>query len=170
MENKFLRIIVLLLSFRFFVDGFELCCILPTLETYVRKHFHLDNYYVGVVLGAYGIGGMLSGVVLGQFADKKGRGDPFIIAGTILSAAGNLIYSLGGSIWWLVLGRFLAGINTDAIVIGEIGKLNFLTQEQRTRSIGMTFLFRTIGTMVGPLVIVFLDGIDRGHYTLNFGT
>ena len=109
---------VSLLVFRFIIDGLESSVIIPTIKVYLNNDFNTTAEFVGPVMAAYGIGGLLSGFTLGRLSDLTQRPDFIIVFCSILSAFGNFLYALASNKNYLVLARFISGFNTNAICIG----------------------------------------------------
>ena len=158
-QNRY-QIAILLLSFRYFTDGLENSMILPTVTEYMNTRFNESISYVGLALSAYGVGGIVSGPLFGTLQDWSGRGDLIIIAGSLISALGNFVYIAAAKKQYLILGRFLCGINCDAVLLGEIGKMNFLTRTDRAKYVSNLFIGKAFGRFVAPLIVMACDGFE----------
>lgn len=76
--------------------------------TLTRRGF--ENWQIGLALGGYGIGGLVSTLVGGWFADRFGRKNT-IIVGTAMNAASVLAMAWAGSVTSLLPLTVLAGFS-----------------------------------------------------------
>ena len=160
------KIIYRCLAFRFFTDGVEYSIILPTLYNYLVKRYETDVSYVGVVMAAYAFGGLISAPFIGPLADRTGETKNIITFGCIVSFLSNMSYAFSPTKELVALARFFAGLNCDPLVLGEIGRINFLTEDERSKAISGVFIFRQMGVLVGPLVVI-LGSKLPSFYVLN---
>jgi len=148
------RIVYRCLAFRFLSDGVEYSIILPTLYNYLVKRYETDVSYVGVVMAAYAFGGLISAPFIGPLADKTGATKNIITFGCIVSFLSNMSYAFSPTKELVALARFFAGLNCDPLVLGEIGRIHFLTEDERSKAISGVFIFRQMGVLIGPLIVI----------------
>jgi len=160
------KIVYRCLAFRFFTDGVEYSIILPTLYNYLVKRYETDVSYVGVIMAAYAFGGLISAPFIGPLADRTGETKNIITFGCIVSFLSNMSYAFSPTKELVALARFFAGLNCDPLVLGEIGRINFLTEDERSKAISGVFIFRQMGVLVGPLVVI-LGSKMPSFYVLN---
>lgn len=82
--------------------------ILPIFSVYALGLMYATPQNIGITLGIYGLSAMIMQPVFGYLSDKHGR-IKMIIIGLILFITGSLISAFAGSIYTMMLGRFLQG-------------------------------------------------------------
>ena len=148
--------------FRFLTDGVEYAIILPTLWPYLKSSMNADVSYVGIVLGAYAVGGLVSAPVAGYLSDNLSHiysNKLLLSVGCFLSMTGNFLYFLAPNKEYVTIGRFIAGFGVDPIILAEIGRVPFLTSQQRSQHISGVYMFRQVGLLLGPCFVIALSGI-----------
>lgn len=144
------------MCYRFLTDGVEYAIVIPTLHDYLRENFNQDVRYTGIVLSCYAMGGLVSAPVMGYLSDKMGSGRNLLIIGCFLSVIGNLLYFSAPKKEFVALGRFIAGIGIDPIVLAEIGRVDHLSQDQKSTHISIVYTMRQVGVLLGPLCVLII--------------
>lgn len=154
------------MMFRFLTDGVEYAIILPTLWDYLKTK-NCEVSYIGIVLGVYAIGGLISAPLAGYISDKladKISTGILLSVGCCLSVVGNFIYFIAPTKEFIALGRFIAGFGVDPIVLAEIGRQEFLTNQQKQNHISGIHCLRQLGLLLGPTIVIFLDQVKSKTY------
>ena len=142
-------------SLRMICMGIEFAVIFPSVWLYL-KIFHVDYWYLGLVLSAYNMVGIVSTVLVGRLADatRKIRFTGFLW--NIAEIAGNIIYALHFHVAFPLLGRMVAGFGEGFIsaMWGELARIT--TKEQRTRYFAILKGSNLLGAAIGPALNLFL--------------
>jgi MFS family permease len=129
----------------------SITCLLPTLPIYIMT-LGGTKQQVGMVMGSFAIGLLLSRTGLGRLADYGGR-RLVIIIGTVVAATAPLGYLLFPSIIGLVLSRAYHGISIAAFTTGYSSLIVDLSPiKQKGEIIGYMTLAMPIGMSIGPAV------------------
>ncbi len=103
-----------------FTAGFlfwsSLSSLLPTLPLYIND-VGANNQEIGIVMGSFAIGLLLSRPMLGRLADERGRKIVLLI-GTIVAAIAPFGYLATQSLGLLILVRIFHGISVAAFTTG----------------------------------------------------
>lgn len=118
---------------------------------------HLKGYsesLAGFAIGAYGLSQALLQIPYGMLSDRFGR-KPLILIGLILFGLGSVIAAMSGSIYGVILGRFLQGAGAVASVlmalVSDVTSEESRTKAMATIGIGIGVAF-SISLVIGPLL------------------
>ena len=165
------NITVAAFSLRMICMGIEFAVIFPSVWLYL-KIFHVDYWYLGLVLSAYNMVGIVSTVLVGRLADatRKIRLTGFIW--NLTEIAGNIIYALHFNVAFPLIGRMVAGFGEGYIsaMWGEIARVT--TKEQRTRYFAILKGSNLFGAAIGPAFNLFLKEFNFyiGEWHIDFRT
>ncbi len=108
----------------------------------------------GLAIGAYGLSQALLQIPYGMLSDRFGR-KPLIFIGLLVFCLGSVIAAMSGSIYGVILGRFLQGAGAVAGVLMALVS-DVTSEEHRTEAmaaigvgIGVAF---SISLVIGPLL------------------
>ncbi|CAB3998335.1 major facilitator superfamily domain-containing 8-like [Paramuricea clavata] len=158
-------------SLRMFFMGVEYAVIFPSLWLYL-KIFHVEYWYLGLVLSAYNMVGIISTILVGRLVDatRKVRFTGFLW--NLAEISGNFIYSMPFWVGLPLIGRMIAGFGEGFIsaMWGELARVT--TREQRTRYFAILKGSNLLGAAVGPAFNLFLKPINFkiGPWPINFRT
>lgn len=107
----------------------------------------------------YGICVFLAAPGLGALSDRYGR-RPVLIICLLGSAAGYLIFGIGGALWVLFLGRIIDGLTGGNISTILAYFADITPKEQRTKYFGWAGAAAGVGSIIGP---------SLGGLLANFG-
>lgn len=139
--------------------------LLPTLPLYV-EYLGGTKQQIGIVMGAFAIGLILSRTWLGEIADYRGR-KIVVLIGTVVAAISPIGYILSNSFAPLIAVRAFNGISVAAFTTGYNALVTDLAPaKQRGEIIGYMNLSVPMGMALGPA----LGGIllDRMGYVPLF--
>lgn len=129
----------------------SLTTLLPTLPLYVQS-VGGTNQQIGLVMGAFAIGLLLSRVWLGQLADAKGR-KLVLRLGALVAFLAPLCYLLTRSIPLLLAIRVFHGISIAAFGMAYTVLVADLSpQGRKGEIIGYMNLSTTLGIAIGPAI------------------
>lgn len=158
-------------STRMFFMGVEYAVIFPSVWLYL-KIFHVEYWYLGLVLSAYNMVGIVSTALVGHLVDvsRKVRFTGFLW--NLAEIFGNFIYSMPFWVGLPLVGRMVAGFGEGFIsaMWGELARVT--TKEQRTRYFAILKGSNLLGAAVGPAFNLFLKEINFniGDWPIDFRT
>lgn len=141
------------------VAGFTL--ILPVTPFLVGRYVptELVGLYVGLIVSVFALCAFCAAPVLGSLSDHYGR-RPVLILSLLGSAAGYVVFGVGGALWVLFLGRII-----DGLTAGNIGTIyafvaDYYPPEERGRVYGFLGAVGGVGFMLGPVAGGLLGSIS----------
>ncbi|MDE0864982.1 MAG: TCR/Tet family MFS transporter [Rubripirellula sp.] len=129
------------------------------LET--NENFARAGRYVGVIAATYALMQFLFAPILGALSDRFGR-RPVILVSLFGLGIDFLIQGFATSIWWLFVGRLLAGIMGANFTTANAYIADVSTDETRARNFGFVGMMFGLGFTIGPALGGFL-----GAYSLR---
>ncbi|MHC5746469.1 MAG: MFS transporter [Nostoc sp.] len=134
----------------------SLSSLLPTLPLYIDD-VGASKQEIGLVMGSFAIGLLLSRPMLGRLADERGRKIVLVI-GTIVAAIAPFGYLATQSLGLLILVRIFHGISVAAFTTGYSALVADLAPaETRGEIIGYMTLATPIGLAIGPALGGYLE-------------
>ncbi|MDZ8263227.1 MFS transporter [Nostoc sp. ChiQUE01b] len=134
----------------------SLSSLLPTLPLYIND-VGASKQEIGIVMGSFAIGLLLSRPILGRLADERDRKIVLLI-GTIVAAIAPFGYLATQSIGLLILVRIFHGISIAAFTTGYSALVaDFAPAETRGEIIGYMTLATPIGLAIGPALGGYLE-------------
>jgi DHA1 family tetracycline resistance protein-like MFS transporter len=117
--------------------------------------------YGGWLTFAYAVMQFLFAPVLGNLSDKYGRRP--VLLGSLLGFGIDYIFlAFAPTIWWLFVGRIIAGITGASFTTASAYIADVSTPEKRAQNFGIIGAAFGIGFIIGPV----LGGI-LGHYSVK---
>ncbi len=114
--------------------------------------FGVSTAMVGATVTAFGLARLVTNVPAGLFADRNGR-RLLLIGGPLVTAVGMLGSGLSGSIWLLLVFRFVAGLGSGLYMTGaQIYVLDIAEPDQTARFIAINQAALLVGISVGPAI------------------
>lgn len=144
----------------------SLAALLPTLPLYIGTISN-NSQTIGVVMGAFAVGLLMSRSYLARLADSRGRKIVLLIGMTAVAVA-PLGYLLTDSISWLIAVRMFHGLSIAAFALAYSALVVDLSPSaQRGELIGYMSLVNPIGMGFGPA----LGGLiyETAGFTISFG-
>jgi predicted MFS family arabinose efflux permease len=129
------------------------------LVLYVTRDLELPAGAFGIVLTAFGAGGIIGALLGGPAARRLGSGGA-IAAGGILMAVGDVLVALAGQplpLPWLALGQLLNGMGLPLFVVNAVALRQMLTPDYALGRVVATTRWLTwgalpFGSMLGGLL------------------
>lgn len=143
------RTIIVAVSVFLNVAGFTI--ILPVIPFLVGQYVQPDliGLYVGLIVSMYALCSFCAAPVLGLISDRYGRRRVLLLS-LLGSAAGYLIFGLGGALWVLFLGRIVDGFTAGNISTVYAYVADTHAPADRGRIFGMLGAVAGFGFMFGP--------------------
>ncbi|XP_037326308.2 uncharacterized protein mfsd8l1 [Pungitius pungitius] len=152
----------------FLLSGVEYAVILPTIWRYLQT-LEAAPYFLGLVLSAFSLSGLLTGPLFGYWSDRSGTTKKIILFANCFEIIGNFMYFMGFSKWLLLSSRLVAGIGTGA----GSSIFGFLTRstspKDRATAFAAVMACRQAGLLIGPAFNIFLRLCDfnMGPFAVN---
>ncbi len=126
--------------------------------------FSQAGQYVGVIAASYALMQFLFAPVLGALSDRFGR-RPVLLISLFGLGVDFLIQGFAPNIWWLFVGRILAGIMGASFTTANAYIADISTDETRARNFGFVGMMFGLGFTIGPVLGGFL-GLDQLTITI----
>ncbi|MFH9392026.1 MFS transporter [Streptomyces sp. NPDC017556] len=131
-----------------FLTGFAALAVVPTLPTAAEDLNGVSLF--PLVAGSFVAASLLGGVLGGHWADRSGARRPLAL-GMVLSVVTLLVSASSGSIWQLVIGRFVDGLAAGMVVVSVTTAIGQSYPEYlRPRMLAMMSASWIIPSLVGP--------------------
>ncbi|OCX53780.1 tetracycline resistance MFS efflux pump [Mucilaginibacter sp. PPCGB 2223] len=135
------------------ITGFGI--IIPVLPDLIRKLLHGDisiaARYGGYLTVAYSLMQFVFAPVIGNLSDKYGR-RPVLLASLLGFSIDYLFLAFAPTIWWLFLGRVIAGITGASFTTASAYIADISTNEDRAKNFGMIGAAFGLGFIIGPAI------------------
>lgn len=105
----------------------------------------------GVLATTYAIMQFFMGPTLGNFSDRFGR-RPILLISLVVMGLDYVLLALAGTIWWLFLGRIIAGLSGATFSTASAYVADISTPEKRAANFGLIGAAFGIGFIVGPVI------------------
>ena len=97
--------------------------------------------------------------VIGSLSDQHGR-RPVILLSCAGLAADYVLMAMAPNLWWLALGRILAGVTSSSFTTIYAYMADVTPPEGRARAYGLVGAAFSAGFVLGPVLGGFLGGLD----------
>jgi len=130
--------------------GFTL--IIPVVPFLVGQHVapELVGLYVGLIVSVFALCAFCAAPVLGALSDRYGR-RPILMLSLLGSAAGYVIFGLGGALWLLFAGRIIDGLTAGNVSTIYAYVADTFAPAERGRIYGLLGAIGGLGFMLGPV-------------------
>ncbi len=129
--------------------------IIPILPKLISQLIH-GNYsdasvYGGWLLFTFSLVQFIFSPVLGNLSDRFGR-RPILLCSLFGFGIDYLILAFAPTIWWLFIGRFIAGIFGASFTTASAYIADISTPEKRAQNFGIIGAAFGLGFIIGPLI------------------
>ncbi|WP_040626517.1 TCR/Tet family MFS transporter [Mucilaginibacter paludis] len=135
------------------VTGFGI--IIPVFPKLIQHLVHGDlstaARYGGYLTVAYAVMQFLFAPVIGNLSDKYGR-RPVLLGSLLGFGVDYLFLAFAPTIWWLFLGRVIAGITGASFTTATAYIADISTNENRAQNFGMVGAAFGMGFIIGPVL------------------
>jgi DHA1 family tetracycline resistance protein-like MFS transporter len=119
------------------------------------------SHYFGILVSLYAAMQFVSAPVIGGLADRFGR-RPVILVSLTGAAASYLMSGFAPALWWLFVGRIIAGITGASFSAATAYVADVTPPEKRAQSFGLVGAVFGLGFILGPAL-----GGALGHVGLR---
>ena len=146
-----------------FIDILGIGIIVPILPELIKEFLGGNDaqaaIYYGVIISTYATMQFLCAPILGALSDRYGR-RPIILVSLFGLGTDYLIQGWAPSIWWLFLGRTIAGIMGASITTANAYIADVSTPETRAQNFGFVGAAFGLGFLFGPVLGGLLGDIN----------
>jgi len=146
-----------------FLDIMGLGLIVPVLpkliESFTANNIGSASTIYGWMIALYALMQFLFAPVLGSLSDQYGRRAVILIS---LTGAGfdYLLLAFAPSLWWLFVGRLVAGVTSSNITAATAYIADISSPEQRAKNFGLVGMAFGLGFILGPAIGGVLGGVN----------
>ncbi|WP_372721733.1 TCR/Tet family MFS transporter [Novipirellula sp.] len=149
-----------------FIDILGIGIVIPVLPELIQELIGAEesgaSFYVGVIGAMYALMQFLFAPILGALSDRFGR-RPILLVSLFGLGIDFLIQGFAPNIWWLFVGRLLAGVMGASITTANAYIADISTDANRARNFGLVGMMFGLGFTIGPA----LGGL-LGSYNLRW--
>ena len=121
----------------------------------------MASWYYGVIAASYAFMQFVFAPIVGSLSDRFGR-RPIILASLFGFGIDFLIQGFANSIWWLFVGRLVAGIMGASFSTANAYIADVSNDDTRARNFGFVGMMFGLGFTIGPALGGFLVGAYGG--------
>ncbi|CAL8081278.1 unnamed protein product [Orchesella dallaii] len=144
-----------------FLGGCEYAVIFPTCLSYLKSLGAEDEYWLGFTVSAYSFSAAISGIIGGRLSDiYEHHTKTIAMVSIVLMMFGSLQYTIGYSVWNILVSRLICGCGTAAgsAMLAEVCRVTAV--EERTPILAICNATRQLGILVGPVFQIILEYFD----------
>ncbi len=153
MKNKQAAIGFIFITMLIDITGWGI--IIPVIPKLIEELIHADiseaSKYGGWLSFAYAFVQFVFSPIVGNLSDKYGR-RPIILISLFGFAVDYVFLALAPSIWWLFVGRIIAGITGASITTASAYIADISTDEDRAKNFGLIGAAFGVGFIIGPVI------------------
>ncbi len=113
----------------------------------------------GVFVALWALMQFIASPIIGSLSDQHGR-RPIILLSTAGLSADYVLMAVAPNLWWLALGRIVAGITSSSFTTAFAYMADITAPEDRARGYGLIGAAFSAGFVAGPLLGGFLGEIS----------
>ncbi|WP_216328544.1 TCR/Tet family MFS transporter [Deinococcus aestuarii] len=133
--------------------------VFPPLVTQLAGSDTSGAQFVGLFTAVYALMQFVFAPILGALSDRYGR-RPVLLASLTGMGLDYILLSLAPNLWWLLLGRIIAGMTGASITVANAYLADVTPPENRARSFGLLGATFGVGFILGPALGGVLGDID----------
>jgi len=137
-----------------FLATIGMTIVLPVLPFVVLQYLPDDTnlaLWVGVLESVYALCAFVAAPVLGVLSDRFGR-KPILVISVFGSAAGYLMFGIGGAIWVLLVSRIIDGLTAGDMPVLFAYVADITEPEERAKRYGLLGALSGVGFILGPAI------------------
>ena len=134
-----------------FLATIGMTIVLPVLPFVISEYVPESSLalWVGVLESVYALCAFVAAPFLGSFSDRFGR-KPVLVISVLGSAAGFVMFGIGGALWVLLVSRIIDGLTAGDMPVMFAYIADITKPEERARRYGLLGALSGIGFMIGP--------------------
>lgn len=105
----------------------------------------------GVFVALWALMQFLASPLIGSLSDRYGR-RPVVLISTFGLAADYVLMAMAPNLWWLALGRMIAGVTSASFTVAYAYLADITPPERRARAYGLLGAAFSGGFIAGPLI------------------
>ncbi|MGC4026367.1 MAG: TCR/Tet family MFS transporter [Mesorhizobium sp.] len=136
--------------------------VIPVLPELIRQFAGTDSqagWLNGLFVALWAGMQFLCSPIIGSLSDKYGR-RPVILISAAGLAADYVLMAVAPNLWWLALGRIIAGVTSSAFTTAFAYMADITPPEQRAKAYGLIGAAFSAGFVAGPVIGGFLGEIS----------
>lgn len=137
------------------IDSIGIGIIIPSFPSLISETAHVPvekaTIYYGSVMGIYALMQFLFSPMVGNLSDRFGR-RPILLMSVLGMGLDYIVMYFAPSLFWLVLGRAIAGIFGASFTSAAAYIADISTDENRAKNFGMIGAAFGIGFVIGPAI------------------
>ncbi len=141
------------------VDILGMTIILPLLPFYAEE-FGASARTIGFLVATYAACQLVSGPLLGQMADRRGR-KPLLLVSQVGTLIGFFVLARASSLWMVFVSRAIDGMTAGNLSLAQAYVSDVTSKESRAKSFAIIGIAFGIGFLIGPAISGFLS--QYGH-------
>ncbi|KAJ5087594.1 hypothetical protein N7456_011210 [Penicillium angulare] len=149
--------IFMTIAIALFAETFLYGFLVPILEYMFQDRLHTDpsqtQMLTSAILGLHGLLAMLSGPIIGHFADKRPNHKFTLLCSLGFCILGTCMVAGARSVAILFIGRVIQGIAGSAVwIVGLATVANVISESNMGSVMGLMMSFANSGTICGPAI------------------
>jgi multidrug resistance protein len=116
---------------------------------FLVRRYSADALMVTLLAAIYAGAQLLAAPVLGKLSDRYGR-RPVLVVSLFGSAAGYVLFGLGGALWVLLLSRAIDGLTGGNMSTATAYIADVSAPEERSKNFGLVGVAWGVGLVLGP--------------------
>ncbi|CAG0896380.1 unnamed protein product [Cyprideis torosa] len=149
-----------------FLGGSGYGIIFPTVWFYLESLGTTSAFYLGLVNSAFSVAGLVSGLLVGVWADNTENTRLIILSLNCFQIVGDILYFIGVNVWVIFIGRLLGGIGVgmNSCIYSEVSRAT--TAKERTPILTGIVLVRQVAILMSPAYNFFLRDVNFSLFGL----
>src|SRR5260370_6676748 len=148
------------------VDVMGFGIIIPVLPQLIQHLIHgtISDAapYAGLLAFAYAAMQFFCSPIIGNLSDKYGR-RPVLLSSLLGFGVDYLFLAFAPTVWWLFVGRVIAGITGASFTTASAYIADISTPEKRAANFGLVGVAFGIGFIIGPVIGGILGSYDTRY-------
>jgi DHA1 family tetracycline resistance protein-like MFS transporter len=128
------------------------------IEELIQGNISKASQWAGLLTFAYAIMQFICAPIIGNLSDKYGR-RPVLLLSLLGFGIDYIFLSLAPTIWWLFVGRLIAGLFGASFTTATAYIADISTSENRSKNFGMIGAAFGLGFIIGPGLGGLLGGV-----------
>ncbi len=136
------------------LDIMAMGIVIPVLPKLILEFTGSDSmagWYNGLFVALWALFQFVFSPIVGSLSDQYGR-RPVILISAAGLAADYVLMAVAPNLWWLALGRIIAGITSSAFTTAFAYMADITAPEHRARAYGLIGAAFSLGFVAGPLL------------------